>query len=419
MAEHDGDDDGPQREESRSFPPGPHPLRHVVMPFTRTGRFYARSWQAYVGRESGELPVARPTLALAVQAFIDEFVLMGFRLVRRMSDPQRFERIEAEAGAALEFYQRNGLLDNAEGFFAAPPPLTDVTVRQFAGRGRSHERIVFDSGYAPRPGEPGADRWLSYGGNTREYALVLRHREPRPWLVCIHGSAMGRAPIDLRLFRAWHLHEDLGLNVVLPVLPLHGPRRRGLPEGVSWPGEDVLDNVHATGQAVWDIRRLLSWIRLQEPGSPIGLNSMSLGGYIASLVASLEDGLTCAILGVPLVNLFDLMAHHGAGLLAHDDPRTQLLDKVAPLGKMLSPLSLRPRVPMQGRFVYAGVADQIVQPRAHAVRLWEHWGRPEVHWYRGGHTGFFRSRPVQEFIDDALAQSGLIAPSPASVVPKS
>lgn len=415
MTEHDCDDSGPQQADaSRSFPPGPHPVRHIVTPFARAGRFYAQSWQDYLGRQATELPVARPTLALAAQAFIDEFVMMSFRLVRRMGDPQGFDRIEDEAAAALEFYRRTGWLDNPEGFFASPPPLTDVTVRHKQDRRRSHERIRFDSGYAPNPGEPGAERWLSYTGNDREYALVLRHDEPRPWLVCIHGSAMGRAAIDLRLFRAWHLHEDLGLNVVLPVLPMHGPRRRGLPDGASWPGEDVLDNVHATGQAVWDIRRLLSWIRLQEPGSPIGLNSMSLGGYIASLVASLEDDLTCAILGVPVVNLFEMLGHHGAGMLSRDDPRTQLMEKVAPIGRMLSPLSLAPRVPMQGRFVYAGVADQIVHPRAHAVRLWEHWGRPQAHWYRGGHTGFFRSRPVQEFIDDALAQSGLIQPSQTS-----
>ena len=55
-----------------------------------------------------------------------------------------------------------------------------------------------------------------------------------------------------------------GLNVVLPVLPLHGARKI---KGAAFPGEDVLDDVHAAAQAVWDIRRLLSWIRSQEPDS--------------------------------------------------------------------------------------------------------------------------------------------------------
>jgi hypothetical protein len=82
-----------------------------------------------------------------------------------------------------------------------------------------------------------------------------------------------------------------------------------------------------------------------------------------------------------------------------------------PIGRMISPLALTPRVRMPGRFIYAGVADRLVHPRDQVARLWEHWGRPEIVWYQGGHTGFFRSRPVQRFIDDALRQSGLVDPS--------
>ena len=72
---------------------------------------------------------------------------------------------------------------------------------------------------------------------------------------------------------------------------------------------------------------------------------------------------------------------------------------------------MTPRVPMQGRFVYAGVADRLVHPRDQVTRLWEHWGRPEIEWYQGGHTGFFQSQPVQRFVNDALMQSGLVDPS--------
>jgi len=42
------------------------------------------------------------------------------------------------------------------------------------------------------------------------------------------------------------------------------------------------------------------------------------------------------------------------------------------------------------------------------IRLWEHWGKPEIVWYPGGHTGFFRPQPVQRFVWDALQQSGLL-----------
>jgi pimeloyl-ACP methyl ester carboxylesterase len=402
---------------SRQKPLGAGAFGSVIKPFVSTGRYYTQSWRDYLGHEPSELPIARPTIALATQAFRDEIALLGLRMHRPVSEPRAFERITREVVAALWFYGRRGWLDRPEGFFAKPPPLTDVTVRPVKRRRRSYERIVFDSGYAPRVGEPGRERWLGYTANSREYALMLRHREPRPWLVCIHGAEMGRAGLDLALFRAWHLHEDLGLNVVLPVLPMHGPRARGLPKGVAFPGEDVLDDVHATAQAVWDIRRIVSWIRSQQPQSAIGLNGISLGGYIASLVASLEGGLTCAILGVPVADLIEILTRHAG--LSDDDPRLDTVSMAEPIGRMVSPLSLAPRVPMRGRFIYAGVADQLVHPREQVARLWEHWGRPEIVWYRGGHTGFFRSRPVQRFIDDALVQSGLVVlphSQPADVV---
>lgn len=158
---------------------------------------------------------------------------------------------------------------------------------------------------------------------------------------------------------------------------------------------------------MWDIRRLLSWIRSQEEEeSLIGLNGLSLGGYIASLVASLEEGLACAILGVPVADLIELLGRHCG--LRHKDPRRHTVKMAEPIGRMISPLSLTPLVPMPGRFIYAGIADRLVHPREQVTRLWEHWGKPEIVWYPGGHTGFFQSRPVRRFVQAALEQSGLL-----------
>ena len=382
------------------------PLPNIVNPFARAGSYYARFWGSYLGGGAGDLPLARPTLSLATHALRDELVLVGLMWKRPLSDHKVYERINAEVRDAIDLYRERGWLDDPAGFFTAPPVPDGVSIRSLRKGNRTHERMSFDSGYAPHPGEPGAQRWLSYSGNHREYALMLRHPEPRPWLVCVHGTEMGRAGLDLTLFRGWHLHEDLGLNVIIPVLPMHGPRAKGLPKGAVFPGEDVMDDVHGTAQAVWDIRRILAWIRAEQPGMRIGLNSISLGGYIAALLASLDDDLTCAILGVPPSNLVDLLGRHSG--LHRDDPRHRTLELAKPIGEMLSPLSLQPKVPPKGRFIYAGVADRIVHPREQVLRLWGHWGRPEVGWYHGGHTGFFEARPVARYVDAALTQSGLI-----------
>ena len=380
----------------------------IVGPFTKAGSYYARSWGAYLGGGRGEVPLARPTLSLASHALRDEIVLVGLLWRRPLSDPAAYERINGEILRAVDFYGDSGWLDDPAGFFPAPPPPTDVSIRSYTKGDRTHQRISFDSGYTPHPGEPGAERWRGYAGGEREYAMVLRHPEPRPWLVCVHGTEMGRAGLDLTLFRAWHLHHDLGLNVVLPVLPMHGPRAKGLPKGAVFPGEDVLDDVHGTAQAVWDVRRVLAWIREQQPDAPIGLNGISLGGYIAALVASLDDDLTCAILGVPPSNLVELLGKHSG--LPRNDPRRTTIGLAKPIGEMVSPLSLEPKVAPGGRFIYAGLADRIVHPRRQVMQLWEHWGRPEVGWYHGGHTGFFEAKPVQRYVETALVESGLVEP---------
>lgn len=384
----------------------PSRLRNAVTPFSRTGAYYARSWRRYLDRESGgDIPVVRPTLAMAGQAFLDEIVLSGFRVLLPSGDPTLLDRLRRETAAALEMFGDAGWLDDARRYHEAPPALVDPLVRTVRGR-HVYERMSFESLYEPHAGEPGRDRWLGYRANNRTRAWLLRHHEPRPWLVCSHATAMGRPGLDMGMFRARWLHEELGLNVVLPVQPLHGPRKHGLPKGAAFPGEDALDNIHGAAHAVWDVRRVLSWIRHEQPGQPIGMTGISLGGYVTSLVASLDDGLVCAILGVPAVDLIDLVDHHSG--LSPMGPHREVMEVAKQVGRVVSPLALTPLVPAEGRFMYAGLADRLVHPRHQITRLWEHWGRPQITWYEGAHVGFARSTPVWRFTAEALRRSGLI-----------
>lgn len=392
------------------LPAVPSRLVDALTPFTRTSGFYARSWRRYLARDHrDDVPLVRPGVALAGQAFLDELVLAGFRMIRpAIRDAEDLARNEREVRDAIERYAAAGWLDRPGEYFVTPPPLQHVASRTVRGRRLVYERVSFDSEYAPHDGEPGRERWLGYAANRRARAWVLRHHEPRPWLVCVHGAAMGRPDVDLAVFRARWLHEDLALNVALPVLPLHGPRAATSPPRATFPGEDVLDNIHGAAQAVWDIRRLLSWIAAQEPGMPIGLNGLSLGSYISALVASVDDRLTCAILGVPAVDVVDLIEQHAGAAL--DGERRRIVDLARQAGRVVSPLALAPRVAPEGRYIYAGLADRLVHPRRQVIRLWEHWGRPDIAWYEGGHTGFFRAKPVGQFVRDALRRSGFTAP---------
>ncbi|HME70688.1 MAG TPA: alpha/beta hydrolase, partial [Myxococcota bacterium] len=64
-------------------------------------------------------------------------------------------------------------------------------------------------------------------------------------------------------------------------------------------------------------------------------------------------------------------------------------------------------VPRERALIVAGRGDRIVPPE-HPHALWEHWGRPSIHWFSGGHlTPFGRGRIV-EAIDLHLERLGVL-----------
>ena len=174
----------------------------------------------------------------------------------------------------------------------------------------------------------------------------------------------------------------------------------------------MLDSVHAEAQAMWDIRRLLSWVRSQDAPA-VGVFGISLGGYQASLLASVDDGLASVVAGVPLTDIPRALWRHGPPLLIrHGEHQGVERDEVSEVMNVISPLALEPKLPVERRFLIGGIADRLVPPDQ--VRdLWLHWDRPRIVWYEGGHLTFNRSPEVRRLIRDGLVAGGLIEPREA------
>jgi hypothetical protein len=68
---------------------------------------------------------------------------------------------------------------------------------------------------------------------------------------------------------------------------------------------------------------------------------------------------------------------------------------------VVSPLAVSPRVPHEGRFIFAGIADRVARPDQ-ARALWRHWERPSIHWFSGGHVAGQLNRGIEPFVHDAL-----------------
>jgi pimeloyl-ACP methyl ester carboxylesterase len=339
---------------------------------------------------------------------LDEALLATMTLTNPLPRPGDHARIEAEIVEARDLFDARGWLEKPVDFHTLPPPLEHPELRRERVRAIEFEHLSFDSEYEPHPDEPGRDRWLGYGANRLAHAWVKRHADgPRPWLVCIHGYQMGIPLYDLLAFAPEYFHERLGLNLLLPVLPLHGPRRVRRRSGAGFIGAEVLDTVHAEAQAMWDIRRMLRWVRAQGD-APTGVLGLSLGGYNAALLASLDEELRCAILGIPLVDFARAMFRHAPALQLRD-VEVEGIDegRTAEILRVVSPLALEPRVPFEGRAIFAAVADRLVpadQPRD----LWHHWQKPRIEWYQGGHLTFRAHAGVRSLVSESLRSAGLV-----------
>jgi hypothetical protein len=356
------------------------------------------------------VPQPEPTLRLAAEVAADEALLATMFLSARYTGAGDHERISLEVAQTCARFEAEGWLGKPAAYHETPPALTDPQLRPARLRALHFEHLSFESGYAPRDGEAGRERWLERSANRTAHAWLLRHRgAPRPWLVCIHGYQMGWPLIDWYAFDPRVFHHQLGMNLLVPTLPLHGLRKAGRRSGDGYLSGDPIEALHAVAQAMWDLRRMIGWLREEQAAPAVGVMGLSLGGYNAAVLASLEDSLACAIAGIPVTDFSRIYYRH---LPPH------VLDSAASCGveerglcnvlSVVSPLCLEPRVPRERRYLFGGTADRLVPPDQ-LRDLWRHWQEPRIQWYPGAHITFGLHPQVRAFVIDALRESGLAA----------
>lgn len=372
--------------------------------------FLAAGW-ASVRQEPhhAEVPEPRPSLGLAAKVAFDEALLSTMQITTRVPTGDAAKRLVREVLAAREMFDARGWLEKPASYHQAPPAVGAFALHPEQVRGLAYEHLSFESEYEPHADEPGRDRWLSYGANRTAHAWVVRHADAaRPWLVCIHGYQMGWPLVDLYAFDPRWLSRKLGMNLVLPVLPLHGERKQGRRSGDGFLSGDILNTVHAEAQAIWDMRRILTWVH-EQGATKLGVYGLSLGGYNTALLSSLAPGLACAIPGVPATDFARLVWRHGPPLqvraLEHKGVARDAVDEVL---RVVSPLALEPQVPHEGRAIFGAVADRLV-PADQVRDLWVHWRRPKVLWYQGSHMSIAIEPSVRRFVEETLRETGLVS----------
>lgn len=348
-----------------------------------------------------DIPAPRTSLLYSARVALDNAMLSPFALMTPLPGEAELQRAAQESASALATFEERGWLENPLNYHQPPPVLQAVTLTPKKFKGLDCEQLHFESGFEPAAGLPGRDRWLAHHENRTARALLFRHSQPAPWLICVHGFGMGDYKKLIDTFRVQHLHGTSGLNVALFVLPLHGERAPGKISGEKFFGLSPLDFLHAESQALWDLRRLIGWIRRQG-ATQLGLYGISLGGYTCSVLAGLEEDLDCVIAGVPPSDVL----HTGAYLASSIERRLPAaagmdIERDRKLLSVVSPFTFAPRVSRERRFMYAATGDQFV-PIEQISALWRHWREPRISWCTGGHLSALQQRAPRDLVDEAI-----------------
>jgi pimeloyl-ACP methyl ester carboxylesterase len=329
-----------------------------------------------------------------VAATVDGVMLRAARaLIDRtvMPPPARIAALRASAA----FYVRPELLAEPRRFFAfldRPLPAPPMTLRSAAGRGRF--ALTFPSRYEPADPayQPLHARYVE--NHTAHVALWLHPEgEALGTVIGLHGFGTGYPRFDATALMVRPLHAA-GLDVALSALPFHGART---PHSSRFSGQvltapNVPQMNEAIGQAVHDLAVLAAWLR-ERSDRPVGVIGLSLGGYVAALLAGL----------LPLDFVVPIAAPVDLGELAFRFMRASRyyrrrpdaglgLEELRAAYGIHSPLAHAPIVPRERLLIVAGRGDRVV-PSGHATRLLAHWGEPRIHWFSGSHlVPFGRSR---------------------------
>jgi dienelactone hydrolase len=344
-------------------------------------------------------------LTVAAKAALDEVALGAvIRLMLRSPDATLMDNIAEESHEAITLLDKEGFLDAPTHWHHDPVMPENINFTPASFRGLDYQKMSFNSGYQAPIELPGFERWQGFENNRTAHGVVLRHPgQPRPWMMCIHGGGMGDDVFNLIGMQAAKFHRDHGLNVILPVLPLHGRRRIGKMNGVGLIGGHMTNTLFGLSQTAWDLRQMLAWVR--EQGEPrVGLYGISLGGYTTALLSSLESNLACAVAGIPASQLAPM-------ILKLSEPRFSSglaergigFKEIERLFTVISPLAMKPQIEIDKRYIFAGIADRMV-PANHVAELWRHWDKCSIAWYQGSHVTWRWESPAQRMLDEAVGK---------------
>lgn len=337
--------------------------------------------------------------ALVDRAVVSAALDLSRKPARGDHDPQAQLR---QLARVAEAYSDPVYRTEPDRFFTPPDAVTvDERLVRALPRGGRVVDLSFESAFVPVHPHP-RDMYLEHAENQRATARAWLHETPRPAMVCIHGYLGGWYPMEETVFEASRWYRR-GLDVMFAVLPFHGPRA---PQGRAgiFPGRDPWRTVEGFAHAVHDLRAWRRWLH-QRGCARVGTLGMSLGGYTAALLATV-DPWDFTVLMIPLASLADVYFDHREGRA--EEPPAWVRPRIEDAFSVVSPTARPSKVAPHAARVLAATGDRIT-PRHHATRLQQHFGC-ELDAFAGGHLLQLGRGPALARTADFLEGLDILSP---------
>jgi hypothetical protein len=221
-----------------------------------------------------------------------------------------------------------------------------------------------------------------YRSRRRNQTARLRMLKLKPkgstMAIIINGFSSGHHIVE-RLMWPIQLFKRQGIGAALYALPFHGPRTAVFPP--EWPGHDLRMVIEGFRQAVWDLRIAIRALR-QQGVKRVGVIGMSLGGFTASLLGTVERDVDFLIPYVPIGSISDFMEENDIVPEAGGRQEEMRLAFRTHMN-VISPLSRPPVLPAERVTVISGELDRMATVNQGAA-LARHFGCRHVV-FRGAH----------------------------------
>ena len=351
--------------------------------------------------ETASTPHLSP--AFVAQAALDEIIIAAMKTPGRFPHRMDYTNAKEEMLAAYELFRANGWDGDPSTYHQQPPPPTHVEVGPGFWMGREWNHVRWPSGFDTFVQDRARERWLDFEPNQTMHTWVREVDPDAPWVVCVHPYGTGRSLMSSFMFRANELADELHVNIAMAVLPLHGARGQGVWSVTAFMTYNPVDFLLGLTQSVWDIRRLLAWIRQRNANASISLYGVSLGAHVSATVAGLDPDISGVIAGVPTCDLMEVFLRHVPARLKPRAIEHQLIsEETNALLRVTSPLTFPAQIDKEKLYIYAGTGDRM-SPPSQALALWRHWDECNIKWFDGNHMAFVWNHEITDYVRDSLA----------------